>query len=596
MSAGTPAAPVPADQESEKSSVWIVGLVAGGVFLPVALAWLVPNWLSSRTWMWIQTRNRTRAAAVAGVTCPLIAVLLFTNWDTLTVGYDLWQQVALGLGICWLGVVPVAIATWHARLGRIGNQVADRTLDPRRLHSVETAIWKAGFASATISARKASPVVTDRDSHWRCVVGVEVITDRRSRTRKATTAHSSRTLSTLSDAVAPLTRRFKSPTECKRWHASNQLVLPEAATSAIILGATGSGKTTLNCGLIAANIRQGGSAVFFNGKGDQETADLLEQIAYAQGVEFRRWTYSGGAPFDGWRGSHHDVVSKIVSLLGDPSSDAARFYTGETRAALQRAADNRQQAGLEPWSSVTELLDDLKNANALGVSQSEAKRVAADVNRVFAGIEESVSGRNHSAGWCWEDAEYPSITLVEVTPHNQAAQVAATLMLFDLLGFKEARRHNTSAPLMVFVEEAQVLLNNDITPPVDLLIEQVRSANIGIIVAAQSVAGLGTGAMPERLLDSGVPIIAGNMPSGEQASNRAGTKVHAETGMQSHHGDPTGVTTSRIQDTYLVPPQALREFPPGCFVLIERAHPPTWFHALTAASFTSPAKAHNKQP
>lgn len=567
---------------------WFIVLIVG--LLPLAVAWYLPPLLAARNVLWHKSRKRAIVAMVLAAAGPVAAFILVRRWDQVVAGLSPLQAVVIGILVMWLAVLPIAMVMWRVRVGKIANSVFDQTFDPNRFDDVSTAILEGSNESTDVREHTLRPVIRDQDKHWRSAIGTRVDDDRRSATRKALSRLDGGLTDGGKPGVLPLLGFGPHNTHCGDWLVGNAVVLPETATSSIVLGGTGSGKTTLICVMVAATLRQYGSVVYFNGKGDWETQELLRSIAEAQGVEFRHWTISGNAPFDAWQGTSAELITKVTSLLGKPTSAAALYYLGETRAVLERVAARRQGDGLEPWGSGADLLADLENPTGLGISRTALARVQQDVQRALAGIGESIDGRAHPEGWSWRSTEELSITLVDVPPHIHASQSAATLMLFDLLGYKEDRRSPDAPPLMVFIDEAQVLLSNDVTPPIEILTEQVRAANIGINIATQSVAGLGDPEQAERLLDSGVPIIAGRMPSGDPVSNRAGTRSRVETGLQSVDGEYTGITTSRVQDTFLVPPQRLRKAPTGYFVLIAGGNNPIWFKALPPHSLRNKAK------
>lgn len=573
------------EAEPSRSKLWAVVALVGMVFVPVVIGWWLPHVLASREWLWIQ--NKTRSRITIAVT------VLLTVGGVFAVRELVGQAASIDFGILvvgmvvsvWLCSAPLALAAWSVRKGKIANDVATQVFDPARIDVVEKAIIRGSIRSLNLDKETKYPFSPDRAGHRRSVIGVTPQLDRRSMVRKFHTAPRSTLTQKTRQRLPEYSGSIHDFSECSSWITGKHVVLPESASSAIVLGGTGSGKTVLTCGMVAASIRQHGSVVYFNGKGDQETLNHLKLIAEAQGVGFRHWTSAGGAPFDGWKGSFDDIITKLLKLLGTPSSDAAAYYQSVTQAVLQKLANRRRTARLEPWSSSQEFLNDLNDSRGLGQSGSTLERVRMDMNRALAGIETSISGRHDADGWCWEDTERVSITLIDVPPHLMTAQAAATLMLCDLVGYKEARRSPDAVALTVFIDEAQVLLNSPVVPPLDVLIEQVRAAGIGIVPATQSASGLGTDAMPQRLLDSGVTIIAGHMVSGEEIANRAGTRTQPETGHQGVEGAPTGVTTSRAQHGFKVSPQRLRELSTGCFYLIAKGQDPLMFQALPPESF-----------
>ena len=150
---------------------------------------------------------------------------------------------------------------------------------------------------------------------------------------------------------------------------------------------------------------------------------------------------------------------------------------------------------------------------------------------------------------------------------NDAAVRAATLILQDLDTYRENRQTETSKKhrRLVLLDEAGVLLDREGAPPIAALSEQLRSANVGLIVAGQSTYTLGAAA--ERLLEAGVDYIVGKMPNPEEFVKRSGTRRAPEVGHQADQTGPTGLHATREQAIHRLDPDRVRELPRGHFAL-----------------------------
>jgi len=75
------------------------------------------------------------------------------------------------------------------------------------------------------------------------------------------------------------------------------------------------------------------------------------------------------------------------------------------------------------------------------------------------------------------------------------------------------------------------------------LIERLRGFNVAVVLASQSVHGLGDEA--ERILDACGTLVLHQSSDPEILTKRAGTFTTAEPTVQIHEGGPTGMGSRR---------------------------------------------------
>lgn len=569
---------------------WAVLAAITLLFLPVALAWFVPKLVAAHSWFW------RRGSVVAVFALAVILV----SWLGVVIGQAWWRASGtnaslLAEGLFWLvtgwGVVfPITITVWFWRRSTIANEVHDRTFDARRIDAVQKAMWKAVEKNTSTKKATRRPITRDQADHPRAISAVVMDDDNRTTWRKLANG-SCRRVSRRIVMNLPVPIRWEKYRECQEWEVGQHLCPPEKVQSFALLGGTGCGKTVFALDIGFAHVRQGGSFVYINAKGDKSLAPILKKVAETMGIPFHHWTVDGKAPFDAWQGTNDEIITKILALLGTPESDASLYYRRRTKRVLTTAAAKREAAGLGPWASPSDVLGDLVDWIDLDVKKDELERARADILDAFEGLEQALSRGEHPDAWTWEDTERPGIYLVDLPPSSDNAKAAGVLILADLVAYAATRRPNFAVPLLVVIDEAQVLLTNTVVPPVDLLMEQLRSSNIGLGVCTQSTNGLGANGMEDRILDSGVPIFTGRLRSPEPVSNRAGTRTRGETGHQKHDDLATGTTTERPQDSYVIDPQRVRHLEVGCFVLSVAGREPVWVRALPPESWNSPHRA-----
>lgn len=463
------------------------------------------------------------------------------------------RLVCVGLLASWSLAIPVVPLAWWATVARTATHLDTGIFDRLKdAGAIRRAIWAGTSREAARRAQVAglwaqNPHLGEESL---CAVVGAVYRDPRD----------------------PL-RKLKAPMPRGEWlDVSKKRVClpPTLGFRCAALGASGCGKSSLFRAFVSATLLERGSVLYVNAKGDRETASDLKQLAAQKGVPFREWNLDGDAPFDAWRGDAEAIISKVVGLLGVPTSDASAFYRSKTLAVLREISSCRAHS----WTSSVELLADLREHRSRDISRADLARVRVDIVRALAGIENAIDGRDHEAGWCWEDLNDSQIILVTVSPASDAARNAALLMLLDLVAFKEDPHRQGGPPgfrRVLILDEAAVLLNAAVIPPISVLSEQLRSAQIDLCVGSQSFASLGPPDEAARLLDSGCTIIAGRLPNPEEICRRAGTVQRVEMGHQADQkNDQTGLYSQRLQSQFALDPDRLRSgLPPGHFALID---------------------------
>jgi len=170
------------------------------------------------------------------------------------------------------------------------------------------------------------------------------------------------------------------------------------------------------------------------------------------------------------------------------------------------------------------------------------------------------------------------------------------LLMVDLRHFLATRlRAGDKSPVLVVVDEFPQLVTAESDPgdAAAALLETARSASAGLILAAQSTAGLSNDDVRRaRALASGAALIAGRSKDADPIVYYAGTVIRLET-TGSVQGD--GLYGGRAQHSYAIPPQDVREAWDGSFWLIQggaiapfRTMPPRRTAPAHAASILVP--------
>jgi hypothetical protein len=544
--------------QQDNGGAVLVAVLAGlavAVALPLVIGWKAAPVLAEQPRAWQAQRRQTLAAVAAGVVAVGLFVLaMFTGWlSPLPLGWNTAAVVVLW----WAATAPLGYAVARARFGYLATAVAEGRHDPRTADRVRRAVWAAAQRNA---AAKAQALQDPR------ALGAALNDDRR-------------------DIVTRLRdSRDRSRRKHSAWLQADTLTLPPTPPRAVVLGGSGSGKTTTLRALTRAALAARWRVVIIDAKGSRPDAAQMLADATSLGATVKHWP---SVPFDGWRGDGASVATKAATLL---PSDAPVYYRQRAESALYAVA------GSTPWRNSGDLLGRLTTpapwVNRYELDALTRKEqgtpvhlaVAGEVRAALRGVNGLVDGGTGS--WSWDDEQTDLVVVSVDLASSSAHRIAAGLMLADLNAYRltDDRRGPNARPLLVIIDEAAGLLDDPQAPDVALLAEQVRSQGVGIVVAAQSVQGLGKVQGP-RLLNAGGDLFAGRMSNPDEAAKLAGTVRVQEVAHQgtASGATRTGQTAAREQAQHRLDPDRLRETPTGCFAVVEVGQPVRWVQIRPAA-------------
>lgn len=349
------------------------------------------------------------------------------------------------------------------------------------------------------------------------------------------------------------------------------VLMPRVASAvrALLIAESGTGKTVLLTDVVLCATSQGWPVVMIDAKGDPEDAEsMAERVRRAGG------TAAVGGGWDLFAGTAEQVTEKLMRLLPVPSG-AGQHYIDEARGVLGLV----QRGG--PVRSVDDLRDRLLNpekyvkdhaARAMVTAivdsrtkQTAAGRVLQSVGTALAPLETWLS----SDGWTYEKPG-ADVRIMPLSPVDAAQARLGDLMLADLRRWMSSRlASGDKSPVLVIVDEFPQLVTEETDPgdTASALFETARSAGVGLILAAQSVAGLSNDeARRRRALSSGAALIIGRSKDPEDVVKYAGTVMRMEASGAAV-GDE--LRSGRAQHTYVIPPQDVREAWDGSFWLVQ---------------------------
>jgi hypothetical protein len=529
-----------------RARYWIVPhwwrLVVGGGIAAVVLLLSIEGLLAA---VWIRDEHALFARSLVTV----VPALWGAAWP--------WLIVNACSGLL---LVPAAMALRRRRLAQqvTRRQVADVLLQER----IESA--RARAAAWTASRRMGVRV----NSQTGQIVSTEraIVAPHPVRSGQAFGFVAVPTISTWRDRFADLRR-------VRDWvdPVAQAVVLPakSSAARALVLAESGTGKTVLLNGMIGCALASGWPVFVIDAKGDPADADELVRAARAAGR-----SAAVGSRWNLFAGTAEQVTEKLMRLL-PPADGANQHYLDEARGVLGMVQAN------SPIRSVAELRDrlehpaphlrdeaDLHAVQAVVDSRAgltAAGRVLQALMPALRPLEEWID----AAGWSYSHPN-ADVTVMSLSPVDVTQARLGHLLMVDLRHFLATRlRAGDKSPVLVVVDEFPQLVTLDSDPgdAAAALLETARSSGAGLILAAQSTAGLSNDeGRRARALASGAALIIGRSKDPDTAVRYAGTVLRLENAA-SALGE--SLLSGRAQHTYVIPPQAVREAWDGSFWLVQ---------------------------
>lgn len=372
--------------------------------------------------------------------------------------------------------------------------------------------------------------------------------------------------------VMSIAERFYDARRVRDWtdEAGKLAVLPQAASSvrALVLAESGTGKTVLLNGLILCALEYGWPVFMLDAKGDPADAEALVDVARSYGR-----TATVGGTWNLFSGNANQVTAKLMRLMPEPDG-ANQHYLDEIRGVLQAVQDG------SPIRSVSDLRDRLSNPGPYVRDQYDQNMVNAPVDKLgtTAGqralqsllvalrpLEQWLS----EDGWSY-DAPHADVTVVPLSPVDDAQARLGDLLMLDLRNFMATRlARRDKSPALVVVDEFPQLVTGTSDPgdTAGSLFETARSAGLGLILAAQSPAGVSNDEVRRRrALTSGAALIFGRSKDPEDVVKYAGTVMQMEA---SGAAGGEELRSARAQHTFVIPPQDVREATDGSFWIVQ---------------------------
>jgi len=383
---------------------------------------------------------------------------------------------------------------------------------------------------------------------------------------------------------------------------------------ALILGATGSGKTTTLLQILRALVPQRHGLLVVDLKADPRLAAELRTLAEDSERPFELWTLEGPACWDPLaRGDATELMQKLVALeeWSEPHyKRAAQRYLLAVLSVLRAAGEPVELRHIAALLDPRSLADFLYTPSAKAISEAERMRVEAYVESLDRSSASAIQGLANRIAVLVETAPGPFLASGpdSIDLERTFCEGRITLFSLDAQKYGETAGHIAALVAQDVRTVASRRLRSDVAPPPGYVVfdefsairsdhllhlfAQARAARLGVLLATQELADLSrvdAGFADQVLANTNIKLIhRQDVPeSAERLAGVAGTRSAYEETFQTDRspfiavagrlvgggrGSNTGRGTIREVEQYVVHPNVLKQLRQGTAILIQK-HP-----------------------
>lgn len=377
-----------------------------------------------------------------------------------------------------------------------------------------------------------------------------------------------------------------------------------SGSHALIVGATGSGKTVSEAWVACRLIEAGHGAVVIDPKGDGMLEEQLRRSAQGCGARFLQWSPDGPLSYNPYaHGSHTEIADK--ALAGEKFTEP--HYLRRSQRYIANVVRAMQAAGIlvTPASLALHMQPIELEAIARKLEGDLAEEMHAYLDSLGARGQHELSGvrdrlailaESDAHEWLDPQAGHPVLDLhravceravvyfrLDADRRLLLGDQVARAVLIDLITLIAQLQHDP-IPTVVLIDEFSAIAAEHVSR----LFARARSAGVSVILATQELADLKSagehGVLREQVLGNIQTLLAHrqNVPeSAELLASIAGTRHVWVKTQQTQDGvlgsAPSGRGTRRRGHEYEIHPSLIKRLSTGQALLVNPGHtqPPT---------------------
>jgi hypothetical protein len=339
-----------------------------------------------------------------------------------------------------------------------------------------------------------------------------------------------------------------------------------------VVGAPGAGKTVTLLRLAYLAGLLGRKVCFVDCKGTDPTLVPGLIAAYRLGNPTARVGCWPDTAMDMWRGNPAQVQSRLLAV----EQFSELFYKRVASAGLRLALTAPDMPAVDGSDELLRRLDvdelaalwegrplQLKDIEAIGEHLAGTRLRYADFFAALAGAFDRGT-------WSYEDVDLAVLTVPTLLSKSEA-DAAMRVVLEDYGHYATGRKPRQGEDAVLMLDEFSALASG-VDSAINL-IERLRDVGVQVVVAAQSVEGLGDHRQAPRLLASCAGgVVVHQCPDPERLLALAGQVRVLEHNWELDYYGPRGFAKARMGERPRIDPEAVRQAQPGEAWVIQAGH------------------------
>jgi hypothetical protein len=538
----TPGQPIPRAARQPAANGLLLVMLVLVWFSPLSIvAWLLGQAviLLQRRWHWWRFTLAALAwiAVVLAVTGPQDALRRHVF-----VPQHFWQYVALHFGFAPPGTeITISQVLWDLITTQVWLAL------PVGLLAASLSVWNAERAAG---GAEWSPFVRRRqriDQHAR---------DRRTARLLARPRDHKLTAPALGIALDG---------DLASWRQGHYVVPPAQlrGKGMAVVGAPGAGKTVTLLRLAYLAGLLGRKVCFVDCKGTDPTLVPALIAAYRLGNPYARVGCWPEQAMDMWRGTPTQVQSRLLAV----EQFTEPFYQRVASAGLRLALTAPDMPPVEGSDELLRRLDVDELAALWEGRRLQLKDIEAIADHLpgarlrYADFFAALAGAFDRGSWSYEDVDLAVLTVPTLLSKAEA-DAAMRVVLEDYGHYATGRKPREGEDALLILDEFSALASG-VDSAINLM-ERLRDVGVQVVVAAQSVEGLGDYRQAPRLLASCAGgIVVQQCPDPERLIGLAGQERVLEHNWELDYYGPRGLAKARMGKRPRIDPEAVRQAQPG---------------------------------
>jgi hypothetical protein len=538
----TPGQPIPRAARQPAANGLLLVMLALVWFSPLSiLAWLAGQAviLLQRRWHWwrFTLASLVGVGVVLAVTGPQEAL-----HRHIFVPQHFWQYVAL-----------------HFGFGPPGTRI---TVGQFLWDLVTTQVWLAvpvGLLTASLSVWNAERAAGGAE--WSPLVRRRRRVDQRTRDRKTARLVARSTV----QGSGPPALGIGLGGDLSAWRQGRYVIPPVQlrGKGMAVVGAPGAGKTVTLLRLAYLAGLVGRKVCFVDCKGTDPTLMSALIAAYRLGNPTARVGCWPQQAMDMWRGSPVQVASRLLAV----EQFTEPFYQRVASAGLRLALTAPDMPPVQGSDELLRRLDVDELAALWEGRPLQLKDIEAIAQHLpgarlrYADFFAALAGAFDRGAWSFEDVDLAVLTVPTLLSKAEA-DAAMRVVLEDYGHYATGRKPREGEDAVLMLDEFSALASG-VDSAINLM-ERLRDVGVQVIVAAQSVEGLGDHRQAPRLLASCAGgIVVQQCPDPERLLALAGMVRVLEHNWELDFYGPRGFAKARMAERPRVDPEAVRQARPG---------------------------------